>query len=88
MKGNQKSLTLHGVLLAVLPQAHGNENDENKDHHPEDAAHDQIEHVTAAHGAVGRAGSASPDPVGGVRWRAQVLHRIFGRSRRAFHWMK
>lgn len=87
MKGKQEALTLHGVLLAVLPQAHGNENDEDKDHHPQDTAHNQVEHVTAPNRAVGRSCPTS-NPVRGIWWRAQVFHGIFGCSRGAFHWVK
>lgn len=48
-------LTLYGVLLAVLPQAHGNEGHEDEHHHTQHTADDQVQHVTAPGGAGGRA---------------------------------
>lgn len=47
-------LTLYGILLAVLPQAHHNEGQEDEDHHTEHAADDQVQHVTASGRAASR----------------------------------
>lgn len=76
---------MQGVLLPVLPEAHGDEDDEDEDHAAQDAAHDQVQGVATAAGAAGRAGAA--DALRGTRGGAQVPRWVFGCSGRAFHWV-
>ena len=76
-------LTLYGALLAVLPQAHGNEGHENEHHHTQHTAHDQVQHVAAPGGAGGRA--HVPSTPRGIRRGAQVFDGILRSSRDPFH---
>lgn len=76
-------LTLYGILLAVLPEAHRNESHENEHHDTQHTANDQIQHVAASGGASrGSNISSTPRRI----WRgAQVFDRVLRSSRNPFY---
>ena len=43
---------MHAVLLAIPPQAHGDEHQKDEHHHPQNAAYNQVEQATRGAGGV------------------------------------
>lgn len=44
------ALTVHVVLLPIPPQTHGDEGQQDEHHHPQNAAHDQVEQASGGAG--------------------------------------
>lgn len=79
-------LTLRGVLLAVLPQAHGDEDHEDEHHDAQHTAHHQVQHVAAPGGAGCGPHVASASQ--GAGRGAQVSARILRGSGNTSHWLR
>lgn len=74
---------LRGALLAVLPQAHGDEDHEDQHHDAQHAAHHQVQHVAAPGRAGRRPRVASASRRAGRG--AQVPDGVLGGSRNTLH---
>lgn len=57
------ALTVHVVLLPIPPQTHGDEGQQDEHHHPQNAAHDQVEQASGGAGRLLGVGAGWGDGV-------------------------